>query len=119
MKLTEINTDRPYRKLMEPVLPENKSNDLSGWREELDGYFLQMQEFGNMEPDEIFMTLSAYTSRVSYIRSQIMRSSSRILQAFRTGEVDPFINECDRQFKFWSRVQSVAQMDWNAQKNVT
>lgn len=119
MKLTDTNDDRPQRRSMEPLLVNSKSEELGEWRKELDEYYDQMQQFANREPDEIFMMLSAYTSRVSYIRSQIMRSNSRIMQAFRTGEIDPFINECDRQFKFWSRVQSVAQMDWNAQRNVT
>jgi hypothetical protein len=119
MKLTDTNDNKVPRKQLGKVLSENKSPDILNWREELDDYYTQMQDFINDEPDEIFMRLSAFTSRVSFIRSQIMRSSSRMLQAFRTGEIDPFISECDRQFKFWSRVQSVYQTEASMTGKVT
>lgn len=102
------------------TISTNASNDnLNGWMKELDGYYQEMQDFKNCEPDEIFMSLSAWTSRASHMRSMIHRSQSKIQQAFRTKQVDPFIDECDRQFKIWSRVFSVQTLDWNMQRGQT
>lgn len=87
------------------------ANDIDGWRAELDQYFATMREFRMMEPDEIFVALSGFTSRASEIRSRLVRVESRSNQAFRTREIDPFLEECDRQFKLWSRVVSVQSIE--------
>lgn len=80
-------------------------------RAELDGFYVQMRTFGAADPAEVFLTLAAMTARVSEVRSHIVRNESRRSQAFRTREVDPFLDECDRQFKYHSRAQSVRQME--------
>lgn len=95
------------------VASPKTSMKLKDLRFELDGYYSEMLRFRDMEPDEIFMRLSAYSARASYIRSDIMRAQNRTLTAFRTGEIDPFLTECDRQFKVWSRVFAVTSLDWN------
>jgi len=92
---------------------------LSAWRQELSGYYKEMIEFRFEEPDEIFRKLSAWTARASYMRHKIMASESRSWTAFRTKEIDPFIAECDRQFKNWSRNLSFLAMDWDMQKGQT
>lgn len=99
--------------------PALNANDISGWRDELDHYYLQMQQFEQCEPDEIFMALAGFSARVSEIRTRLVRMQTRISQAFRTQEVDPFINECDRQFKLWSRVQAVREMDFKLSGRTT
>lgn len=85
---------------------------LEQWRAELDSYYMSMLEFNELEPDDIFRNLSAWTARVSFIRGQIVRSESKVWAAFRTKEIDFFLQECDRQFKLWSRVFSVSSLDW-------
>lgn len=89
------------------------TQDIEIIRNEIDGYYKEMIGFPQMEADEIFMRLSAYTARMSFIRSSIMRTDNRLLVGLRTKEIDPFISECDRQFKIWSRVFSVQTTDWN------
>lgn len=101
------------------IASPNTSMKLKDLRSELDEYYGEMLRFRDMEPDEIFMRLSAYSARASYIRSDIMRAQNRTLTAFRTGEIDPFLTECDRQFKVWSRVFAVTSLDWNLARGQT
>jgi len=86
-------------------------DDLNGWRAELDEFYDVMNCFG-VDEDEIFRSLSGMSARASQMRSQVVRKETRGLQVFRTQEVDPFLKECDRQFKIWSRVFSVSQFEW-------
>lgn len=92
---------------------------LVNWRRELDGYYKEMVSFSEVEPDEIFRSLSAWTARASYMRSQIVRIDSKAWVKFRTQEIDPFISECDRQFRVWSRVFAVQSLDWNMSRGQT
>ena len=89
------------------------------WRMEIDEYFSGMHQFSVLEPDEIFMRLSSYSSRVSAIRSVVVRMENRQYTAFRTKELDPFLEECDRQFKFWSRIQSVRTLEWEITRGIS
>lgn len=101
-------------------MPVNTKGDLlKTWMTELDGYFEQMENFREEEPDVIFADLSAWTARASHMRSIINRNESRTHQNFRIKQIDPFISECDRQFKVWSRVFSVQSMDFNMNSRVT
>jgi len=86
--------------------------DLDVFRKEFDGCFQEMKEFEGKQPDDIFMKLAAWSARASEIRSWIVRSESRKTTAFRTREIDPFLEEIDRQYKFWSRTQAVREMDF-------
>lgn len=105
LRLTPHEVPRP--------LPINHgAEDVSAWRNEFDSYYQQMHLFREMEIDEILMALSAFSARASEIRSQLVRVDTRLHTAFRTKEVDPFLEEVDRQFKLWSRVQSVRDMDF-------
>jgi hypothetical protein len=64
-----------------------------------------------MAPDEIFVRLAGMSARLSEIRFQVVRSDQRVLQAFRTREIDPFLEEVDRQFKIFSRIQTVKEWE--------
>lgn len=101
------------------IAPSAVSHEVATLRSELDDYYKEMLLFAEMEPDEIFMKLSSYTARASFIRSQIVRSTNRGLASFRTTEIDPFISECDRQFKIWSRVFAVTSLDFNLARGQT
>lgn len=80
-------------------------------REELDGYLEQMQTFPNLMPEEVFRLLSAWTARGTELRIQLNRSDNQRSSSFRTKEIEPFLDECDRQFKFHSRIQASQEMD--------
>lgn len=98
----------------EPLVVKNQNRQsLQSFRKEIDSFYERMKTFDLMEEYEIFKTLSAMTARVSEMRTQIVRNEDRILGAFRTKEIDPFLDECDRQYKFWSRGLSVKTLDWS------
>lgn len=85
---------------------------IDAWRAELDEFYASMQQFESYEVDEIFMRLAAFSARASEIRTNLVRMQSRASNALRTQEIDPFLTECDRQFKLWSRIQAVKTLDW-------
>lgn len=85
---------------------------LSAWRDEIFIYLEQMTDLSEQDEEEIFIKLAGWSARATYIRSFLILDTSRSYQAFRTGIVDPFIQECDRQFKVWSRYISIRQMQW-------
>lgn len=121
-EITLTNHEKFSRRVSEPdttIASPHTSMKLNDMRKEFDEYYSEMLRFRDMEPDEIFMRLSAYSARASYIRSDIMRAQNRTLTAFRTGEIDPFLSECDRQFKIWSRVFAVTSLDWNLARGQT
>lgn len=89
--------------------------DLEAWRQELDSFYEVMNIFAQDE-ETIFYSLSAMTSRASQIRSQVVRQENKALQVFRTQEIDPFLKECDRQFKIWSRVLTISQFEWETSR---
>lgn len=98
--------------LKETSPSSSRGTSIDVWRTELDDYYGEMQGFGNMDPVEVFLRLSAYSARASEIRSQIVRSENRRHLSFRTQEIDPFIDECDRQFKLHSRIQATREMEF-------
>ena len=77
---------------------------------------MQMQEFPRMQPDEIFRSLSAFTARMNHIRTGIVRTDNKRYSSFRTKEIEPFITECDRQFKIWSRSLTSYALDFDMSK---
>lgn len=87
-----------------------------GAQAELDGYYAQMREFSSVEVTEILMALAAFSARASEIRSVLVRNENRRAQTFRTKEIEPFLEEVDRQFKTWSRLISVRQQEWDISK---
>lgn len=87
------------------------------WRdvlqEEIDRYYELMRSFEseNMHPNDIFMYLSAWTARMSEVKGQLWRSNSTETSQIRIREVEPFIQECERQFKYHSRRFSGMEFD--------
>jgi hypothetical protein len=99
--------------------PALNAQDISGWRDEIDHYYLSMQQFEQCETDEIFMSLAGFSARASEVRTRLQRMQTRAATAFRTQEIDPFLEEVDRQFKLWSRVQAVREMDFKLSGRTT
>lgn len=99
--------------------PKVQTDPLEGWRRELDDALKVMIKFSKMNHTDIFISLSGFTARASYIRNIVARvPENRRMAAFRTKELEPFIEECDRQFKYWSRALSVQALDWEISKGV-
>ena len=109
MKLTLEEATKTERKTVARV-------DKEAFRKEFDEYFEIMTTFPGMDPSEILMTISAFSARASQIRMHIVRDEDKLLGLFRTREIDPFLQECDRQFKIWSRLVSIKQIEWDASR---
>lgn len=86
---------------------------ISATRGEIDSFYKEMATFEDLDAAEIFKRISAMSSRMSYLRGCVMRSSDSKLQSLRIKEIDPFLSECDRQFKTWSRLVSVINLEWD------
>lgn len=89
-------------------------------RAELDRYVAELRDFSGylkhgagLEPDEVLLRLSSFHARASEIRQHITRNETRRANGFRTKELDPFLEACEFQFKVWSRLLSVRQLDWD------
>lgn len=92
------------------------SLDLQDLRDEIASFFEVMRSFPDMDPIDTMTALSAFTSRASQIRTNLIRAEDKQQQLFRTRELDPFINECDRQFKIWSRLLSARKLEWETSR---
>jgi hypothetical protein len=88
-------------------------------RGEIDDYMVTLRKLRSMLPEQVFMELSGITARLAELRLTCVRSESRRLAALRTRELDPLIEECDRQFRFHSRIQAVRTMEWDQTRNLT
>jgi len=106
-----IEPETPVRSNPQPTTVRTK---LTEFEDEIDGYYDIMVEFKDMDSGEILEALSAFTARASQIRANLIRQDNRSVQAFRTKQLDPFIDECERQFKVWSRYISVRQFEWES-----
>lgn len=84
---------------------------LDGWRAEIADFYSTMRVFNDADPTEVFMQLSQFSGRASEIRSKLTEHEGRREANFRIKVIDPFIEECDRQFKIHSRLQAIREMD--------
>lgn len=91
--------------------PARYGSSLEGWKKEIGTYYTVMKMMIDMDPTEVFQTLSQFSARASEMRSQISRQETREQSNFRLRVLDPFIEECDRQFKIHSRIQAIREMD--------
>lgn len=89
-----------------------KSGDVNALRAEMDNYYREMNTLNGLDPMEVFQKLSAFSARASEIRAYCFRVESRQAQALRTQMVDPFLEECDRQFKIHSRLQAIRELEF-------
>lgn len=96
------------------VEPDFKPGDdwIDRYQAELDAYYATMQKLNIFDPTTVMEKLSSWSARASEMRTQLVRVDSRRSGAFRTREVDPFIAECDRQFKYHSRISSIRELEW-------
>ena len=89
---------------------ENKIKDI---QEELIGYLKVCRSFDEYDDlREVLKTLAGFSARASWIRSVIIKSPNQKFIRLRIDHIDPFLEELDRQFKIWSRVQSVEEFEW-------
>lgn len=90
----------------------NERDFIAVVRQEIADYYRTMCRFGQMEPTEVFLYLSAWAARASEVRSLLNDIDSRLCNTFRTKQIDPFLDACDMQFKLHSRIQAVRDMEF-------
>lgn len=81
---------------------------------EIDDAFADMKTFLNREPDEIMRLCSGHSARLSEIRVKIMRIEDMQPQwrQIRMRQVEPSLEELQRQYTIASRLFSVRELDW-------
>lgn len=83
-------------------------------RQEVDDAFADLQEAHKMDPDELMRIAGGHTARLSYIRVRIMRIEDfrPEWRSVRVREIEPCIEELERQWRNGSRLESVRELDW-------
>lgn len=83
---------------------------------ELSEYYQDLKTLTQKDAVTVFQTLSALSARVSEMRSQCARQDGIRTNAFRTKQIEPFLEECDRQFRTHSRIQAIREMEFKLSK---
>jgi hypothetical protein len=97
-----------------PIIPKKGSLTIQDFRNELDDFYKEIALFYQMDSVAILQRIAAYTARMSYVRALIMRQREvRELTNFRIKELDPFLEEVDRQFRVWSRIVTIQQREFD------
>jgi histidinol-phosphate/aromatic aminotransferase/cobyric acid decarboxylase-like protein len=73
----------------------------------------EMQDFWKSNDiEDILRTLSRFTSRAAHVRYVLTDyPNNPRATRFRIDKIDPFITEADRQFKIYSRIQSITETE--------
>lgn len=93
------------------IARESGATSIIGWKKEIAGYYERMVLFIDTDALTVFQSLSQFSARASEIRSRISSNANREETTFRTRVLDPFLEECDRQFKLHSRIQAINELD--------
>lgn len=83
-------------------------------RKEIDDAFADMKTFYQLEPDQIMRMAGGHSARLSEIRVRIQRIEDwqREWRNVRTREIEPAIEELERQYTIASRLHSVRELDF-------
>lgn len=87
---------------------------LESVRKEVDDAFADMKTFLNEEPDRIMRIAGGHSARLSELRVRCMRIEDlrREWRDVRTRELEPCLEELERQYTIASRLHSVRELDW-------
>lgn len=103
--------DAPSLETRTPVR-NSEAQFIDACRSELDSYWGTIRKFQYMDITEVLLSISAFSARAAELRSMLMRSEGRKSNAFRTREIDPFLDHCELQFRIHSRLQSIREMEF-------
>lgn len=83
-------------------------------REEIDDAFADVREFYTKEPDEVIRLCSGHSARLSELRVRIQRVEDmrREWRNVRTREIEPALDELERQYTYASRLHSIRELDF-------
>lgn len=83
-------------------------------RQEIDDAFEDMKQFYEREPDEVIRLCSGHSARLSELRVRIQRVEDmrREWRNVRTREIEPALEELERQYVSASRLHSIRELDF-------
>lgn len=83
-------------------------------RGEIDDAFADMRDFYTKEPDEVIRMCSGHSARLSELRVRIQRVEDfrREWRSVRTREIEPALEELERQYASASRLHSIRELDF-------
>lgn len=84
--------------------------------DELFGYLKEIKTFCSRSPDEVFLTISSITARLTELKVQALMEGSHKANSVLSKQITPILEELERQFRVHSRLQSVRQQDWDIAK---
>lgn len=86
-------------------------------RVEVDDAFKDIETFVNREPDEIMRLAAGHAGRLSFIRVRVMRIEDYKHQwkDVRTRELEPCLEQLDKQWAHGSRLHSVREFDYKVE----
>lgn len=87
---------------------------IRGARTEIDDAFDDIKTFHQREPDEVFRLVSGHSARLAELRGRTQRIEDRapIWKTIRTREIEPALDELNKQFQIASRLLSVRDLDY-------
>lgn len=62
---------------------------------------------------DILRAIAGFRARAQYLRAFISDSRDSRFTRLKVELIDPFLEELTEQFKIWSRVIAVQELDWN------
>lgn len=88
---------------------------------EIDVMLIAVRQFWRLEPDMVMKQVAAYSARCTelYVHLQRIEGKDRTFKQVRTMQVNPLLEELDRQFKLASRLVEVRRQDLDTAKGFT
>ena len=111
----------PANQAARPLTPLNTSEvhpsigrSIDQVRIEIDDAFADIKTFTNREPDEIMRMAAGHSARLSELRVKAMRIEDfrPEWKRIRQRELEPALEELQRQWAHGSRLHSVRELDW-------
>lgn len=109
-----VAPSRPITPLKTDLYNQAIQGSIDSVRQEIDDAFADMKQFHQFEPDQVMRMVMGHTARLSEIKVRIMRIEdfAREWKPIRVREVEPALEELDRQYTIASRLHSVRELDW-------
>lgn len=112
LELAEHNPKPAHQKALEDLGTTVRPADpYAEYKAEVDTYYRVLKMLTEMTPVEVFNCLSAFSARASEMRTRLFRVDNNRANAFRTREIEPLIEEIDRQFRVHSRIMSYKEFE--------
>lgn len=109
-----VTPARSFTPLDTSIYNDVVGGSIDSVRTEIDDAFADMKTCHNLNPDEAMRIASGHSARLSELRVRIQRVEDylREWKNVRTREVEPALEELERQYTIASRLHSVRELDW-------